>query len=355
MQSIFVGSTGNQPGQTIVAWALAEKLKEKGLKMGFFKPYGLLPSPPTSSPEILCDRDVFLLKEVLNLAEEEQTLCPVMMKENSPGEGSGNLGEDLLKRIDAAFQEVSRGKDVVLIMGGKEIFFGGELSPLSDSVLVKRLNATVLLTDRYQRDNLTFYSILSLNSFLEGRVKTAILNHVPPEKMDHVKTRVIPFLREKGLKSAGAVPEDPLLCAFSVADLAEWVGGQILCCAEGAGQLIVSFTIGSKILEGPLSLFKQVYNKIILVRLGDKEKNSVGGILLTGGKPPSEAVLRKASEQSIPLILVATDTFQTMERLEKACPALGVRDDYKVRRFLSLIDQDPNARDWVESLLYPGV
>ncbi|MBP1714684.1 MAG: hypothetical protein H6Q42_2887, partial [Deltaproteobacteria bacterium] len=278
---------------------------------------------------------------------------PVMVTENALGETSGNTGEDLLKRIDAAFQEVSRGKDVVLILGAKEIFFGGELSPLADSVLVKRLDATVLLADRYQRDNLTFYSILSLNSFLEGRVKAAILNHVPPEKMDHVKSRVIPFLREKGLKFAGAVPEDPLLSAFTVADLTEWVGGEILCGAEGANQLIVSFTIGSKILEGPLSLFKQVYNKIVLVRLGgeDAEKNSVGGILLTGGKAPSEIILRKASEQSIPLILVPTDTFQTMERLEKARPALGVRDDYKVRRLLSLIDQDPDAGNWVESLL----
>jgi BioD-like phosphotransacetylase family protein len=351
MHSIFVGSTGNQPGQTIAAWALAEKLKEKGLKVGFFKPYGLLPSPATSPPEFLCDRDVFLLQEVLNLSDDRQSLCPVMLAENATGEASASTGEELLKRIDKAFGEVSRGKDVVLIMGGKEIFFGGELSPLSDSVLVKRLNAAVLLTDRYQRDNLTFYSILSLNSFLEGRVKAAILNRVPPEKMDHVKSRVIPFLLEKGLKFAAAVPEDPLLCAFTVADLAEWVGGEILCCPERAGELIVSFTIGSKILEGPLSIFKQVYNKILLVRLGNGERGSVGGILLTGGKAPGELLLRKASEQSIPLILVATDTFQTMERLEKACPTLGVRDDYKVRRFLDLISRNLNASDWAESLL----
>lgn len=351
MHPIFIGSTGNQPGQTIVAWALAEKLKEKGLKVGFFKPYGLLPPSANSSPETICDSDVLLLKEVLNLGEEGQTLCPVMMNENSLGEVSGNLGEDLLQRIDAAFQEVSRGKDVVLIMGAKEIFFGGELSPLSDSALVKRLDAAVLLTDRYQRDNLTFYSILSLNSFLEGRVKTAILNHVPPEKMDHVKSRVIPFLREKGLKSAGAVPEDPLLSAFTVADLAEWTGGEILCCPERAGELIVSFTIGAKILASPLSLFKQVYNKILLVRLGDGEKGSVGGILLTGGKAPSDLILRRASEQAIPLVLVPTDTFQTMERLEKARPALGSRDGYKMRQFLRLLDQDPHAGNWVESLL----
>jgi uncharacterized protein len=350
MRAIFIGSTGNQPGQTIVAWALAEKLKEKGLRVGFFKPYGLLP-PAGAAPEGFCDGDVLLLKEVLPLAEEGRMMCPVMVAENSLGEASGSTGEDLLRRIDEAYREVSRGKDVVLVMGAKEIFFGGEMSSLSDSALVKRLNAAVLLADRYQRDNLTFYSVLSLNSFLEGRVKSAVLNHVPPGKLDHVQSRVIPFLREKGLSSALAVPEDPLLSAFTVADLAEWTGGKILCCPEKAGRLIVSFTIGSRILEGPLSLFKQVYNKILLIRLGNGADGSVGGIFLTGGKAPSELVLRKAVEQALPLVLVETDTFQTMERLEKARPALGGRDGYKVRRFLELIDRNPDAENWVESLL----
>ena len=353
MRSIFVGSTGNQPGQTIAAWALAARLKEKGLKVGFLKPYGLLPNGEPSLREALCDPDVLLLREVLNLDEEEQTLCPVRLTENLLSGVSGDKGEELLKRIDEAFQEVSRGKDVVLIMGAREIFFGGEFSLLSDSVLVKRFDASVLLVDRYQRDNTTLYSILSLNSFLEGRVKTVILNHVPPDKMDHVKTRVISFLREKGLRCAGAVPEDPLLSAFTVAGLAEWVNGQILCCPEEADRLIVSFTIGSKFLEGPFSLFKQVYNKIILIRLekDEKEKKTVGGILLTGGKPPGEMILRKACEQKVPLVLVPTDTFQTMERLEKARPFLGLRDEFKMRHFLNLIDQEREAKNWVESLL----
>ena len=68
MHAIFIGSTGNQPGQTLIAWALAEKMKEKNLKVGFFKPYGLLPPPAASSQEILCDRDVFLLKKVFHIA-----------------------------------------------------------------------------------------------------------------------------------------------------------------------------------------------------------------------------------------------------------------------------------------------
>jgi hypothetical protein len=352
MQSIFVGSTGNEPGQTLAAWALASRLKDRGLKVGFFKPYGVLPNRELSAGEVLHDPDVLLLKEVLGLTEEEETLCPVMLTDNIIAEVTGSKGEELLRRIDEAYQETSRGKDVILIMGAKEIFFGGELSTLSDSVLVKRFHSSVLLVDRYQRDNLTLYSILSLNSFLEGRVKTVIINHIPPDKMEHVQSRVIPFLREKGLRAAVGIPEDPLLAAFTVAGIAAWVNGRILCCPEGAGNLIATFTIGARSLEGPLALFKQVYNKVILVGLQKEgDRSSVGGIILTGGKAPSEIILRIAREQSIPLIQTREDTFQTMERLEKARPSLRLHDSFKVRQFLNLIDRDEKARDWAEAIL----
>ena len=211
----------------------------------------------------------------------------------------------------------------------------------------------MLLVDRYQRDNLTLYSLLSLNSFLDGRVKAALLNHVAPEKMDHLQNKVIPFLQGKGLKSVVAIPECSILAALTVSTVAVLVEGQILCGSELGGNLIKTFTIGSKYLEGPLAIFKQVYNKVILTglsRTGEEEK-AVGGIILTGGKTPGERILRIAEEKSIPLILTRADTFQTMERLEKAKPSLSSQDDFKVRRFLMLMEQGAGSDEWVEALL----
>ena len=353
MRSIFIGSTGGEPGQTLTTWALATKLKEKGLRVGFIKPYSMLPDTGPSAEGILCDPDALLLKKVLGLSEREEALCPVMLTENLISEVLGNHKERLIEKIKGAFQEISPGKDVVLIMGAKEIFFGGGLSGLSDSVLLKLFDASVLLVDRYLRDNMTLYSLLSLNSFLDGRVKSAIINHVSVEKMEHVKIKVIPFLKEKGLKSVAAVPEDPTLAALTVSAIAELVEGQILCCPERGGNLVETFTIGSKQLMGSLAIFKQVYNKIILVGLtqpGQMEK-PLAGIALTGGKSPGEVVLKVAQERSIPLILTKTDTFQTMERLEKARPSLTLKDEFKVRKFLELIEQQAGTSEWVEALL----
>ena len=230
MRSIFIGSTGGGPGQTLATWALAVRLKEKGLKVGFFKPYGLLPESSASSPGGHCDSDVLLFKQVLEMSEPEEVLCPITFPGNQIPEGVGLQGGELREKIQAGFQEVSRGKDVVLIMGAKEIFFGEGVPGLSDGVLVKSFDSSVLLVDRYQRDNLTFYSLLTLNSFLDGRVKSAILNHVPPDKIDHVKTKVISFLQQKGVKSVVAVPQDPILAALTVSTIAEIIGGEILCC-----------------------------------------------------------------------------------------------------------------------------
>ena len=111
MNSIFIGSTGNEPGQTLAAWALASRLKEKGLKVGFFKPYGLLPNREPAAGEFLYDPDVLLLKQVLGLTEEGETLCPVMLTDNIISEVTGSKGEELLRRIDEAFQEAIESSD----------------------------------------------------------------------------------------------------------------------------------------------------------------------------------------------------------------------------------------------------
>lgn len=348
MRSIFIGSTGSGPGQTLATWALAVRLKAKGLKVGFFKPYGLILDSPVFPPGSPCDPDLLLLKQVLDISEPDETLCPVSLPGNQ--DSAGIQGEELMGKIQKAFQEVSRDKDVVLIMGGKEIFFGEGGPGLSDGALVKSFDSLVLLVDRYQRDNMTFYSVLSLNSFLDGRVRSTILNHVAPDQMDHVKTKVVSFLQQKGVRAAIAVPEDPILASLTVSSIAQIAGGKILCCPDKERNLVRSSTIGTKHLEGPLSIFRQVFNKVILVGLVPDEK-AVAGVLLTGGRSPSALVVKVAQDRGIPLILTQADTFQVMERLEKANPAMTLKDEFKVHRFLQLIDEINGGSRWVEELL----
>lgn len=353
MLTIFIASTGGAAGRSLAAWALAKKLKEKKLRVGFFKPYTLWPANIILPKEEVIDPDLLLLKEVLHLPEPDNLLCPVQLTSEMLSQISKKEAEFLWEKIQQAFQEISRTKDVILAMGGKEIFWGEGISDFSDSILVKKFNAAVILLDHYQKDNLTMFSLLSLNSFLEGRVRTAILNHVPLEKIAHLKNKLIPFFQGKGIKSVVPIPEDSILAANSVEAINELIAGEIICGIEYKGNLIKDFTIGAKHLTGSISIFKQVYNRVILLRLPEKgaEQAAVGGIILTGGKKPGEIIMRVAQEASLPLILTRLDTFQTVERMEKIKPILSVKDSFKVHRFLELIAQESPQDEWLEALL----
>jgi hypothetical protein len=95
MRSIFIGSTGGEPGQTLATWALATRLKEKGLRVGFIKPYSLLPDTGPSAEGGFCDSDALFFKKVLGLAEPEEVLCPVMLTENLIPEVTGDQREKI--------------------------------------------------------------------------------------------------------------------------------------------------------------------------------------------------------------------------------------------------------------------
>jgi BioD-like phosphotransacetylase family protein len=89
---------------------------------------------------------------------------------------------------------------------------------------------------------------------------------------------------------------------------------------------------------------------MILVGLNPDER-PVAGIILTGGKIPGELVIKVAQDRGIPLLLTRLDTFQVMDRLEKAKPALTFKDEFKVHRFLKLVDEINGGSRWVEELL----
>jgi len=43
MSFLFIGSTGDRAGHTLIAWAIARRLAEKGMSVGFIKPFGTDP------------------------------------------------------------------------------------------------------------------------------------------------------------------------------------------------------------------------------------------------------------------------------------------------------------------------
>ena len=343
MPFLFIGTTGDQAGQSLLAWTVARRLSEKGLDVGFFKPRSTSLIPRNG---LWADPDACLFKEVLNLQGSFEEICPGPVLEQAI---SGKNDKKALEKIKSLATEAAIGKDVVLILGSKHIFFDDVTDSLADVAIISELNADLVLIHRFKKTSTTFYSLLSIISLLKKRVKAIVINRVPAEQISDLKNQVIPFITQKGAPYIVILPEDPFLSFRNVGTINQIVGGQIICGEEFLDRRVVGMTVGTGFLKEELRIFKKVYNKIIL--LGPEDNGQVvAGVILTGDRKPVDPVLNAAKKSDIPLILVKEDTFLVKERLDHASPALTPLDESKVLYITAMLDRDNSLNEIIQLL-----
>lgn len=342
MSYLFIGSTGDRAGQSLMAWAIGRRLLKNGLSVGFMKPFG---THSVRKDGHLTDMDGLLFKEVLGLTESLDSICPFPA---SAEEWRQNTPDELMNKIRSLAHNLSTDKDVLIIMGSKHIFFDSPSSPIPDTALISALEADCIIVNRFRKTSTSIYSILSVSSLLGEKIRGVIINRVPTEKMEGVRGQMIPSLVQKGIPVSSALPEAPLLSFLSLREIRDIIDGKLLCGDDRLGQPVGNMTVGSTDLKGELIIFKKVYNKIILLEPSspvvgaDKlpSQRSVAGILLTGGRGPVPQLLQIAKKNNIPLMLVKQDCFAALERMEQVTPALTSEDEFKVSHFSELMDYD---------------
>lgn len=336
MRSIYIGSTGSGSGRSLMAWALGRRLTKELDRVGFFKPYEV---------EVACEKgvridpDARLMSESLGIGLESGALCSVTFEGPAPKDMDAELTAELMGMIETGFKKASAGKDAMIVMGSSELFFDTGPTELRDAAFIENFDSDVLLLDRYHTRSTSIYSILSINSFLGGRVKAAIINRVPPLELEEVTTSVIPLLQDKGLERVIAIPEDSILASCSVRNVVEALDGQVLSGRKQLNSLVDFYTIGSAHLVGPLAMLRLVHNKIVLVSPDGRGEGDGGegpkatGVVLTGGRLPNESIVKLCKEERVPLINVQADTFTCMDRLEAMNPPITKADTLKIERF----------------------
>jgi BioD-like phosphotransacetylase family protein len=80
MSFLFIGSTGDRAGHSLITWTIARKLLGKGLRVGFVKPFGTNPFYVQGS---WTDHDAYLFREVLKLKEPVERLCPYLVSDET--------------------------------------------------------------------------------------------------------------------------------------------------------------------------------------------------------------------------------------------------------------------------------
>lgn len=343
MSNLYISSTGDHAGQSLIAWTIARRLKEKGIHPGFFKPFG---TGRIQTGEGWADPDAVLFKNLLHIKEPLEMICPYAdyesaEKEHKPGE--------LLSGILRSAELFRSERDILIIMGSKHIFFDETLNTLPDITIMSEANADLVLVHRYQKLSATIYSILSIHSLLRDRLKGIIVNRVPPEKIDEVRRQMIPALHEKGISNISIVPEDPLLSYRRVGEIYSTLEGRVITGEDLLDNPVERMSVGATNLQGSLSIFKRVYNKIVL--LGPCNESGVAGIIMTSNREPGEQLLEAAKREAVPLIIIREDSLEALEHLESAMPSLSPADANKAAYFTEILDKDGFLDRLVDSVI----
>ncbi len=351
MVCLYVGSTKGYSGKNLTVMGLGQRFLKDGLRVGYFKPFGRL---PVKTEGVLTDKDAWFIHRVLMLKDPVESLCPVVMTQDLMVDGCRGECPGLDQKILAAFDVVSKGKDVVLV-GGAGKLESGKLFDISGYDVIEKLNASVLLVDYYEGE---FYldAVLDAQYRLGKRLLGAIINRVDAAYLDRLEDLIVPWLERKGIPVFGILPDDAVLASVMIGDIVDTLVGDVLCCRNKLDGLIEHFLIGGMQVDRALEYIRKTRNNAVIVG-GDRADVQLAAIeamtqclILTGNLYPNEIVVSRAELRGIPIVVVRDDTYSVAKKVEELSRKLRLREKEKVYYGIQLMDEKVNFERLYQTL-----
>ncbi|MCW3130073.1 MAG: phosphotransacetylase family protein [Methanophagales archaeon] len=340
MKNLLVSSIEEYSGKSALIIALGLILREKGFKVGYFKPFGV---GTTRISNELVDEDAYNTASVLNTGDNLEDVCPVKLDRPYVEFVCTADPVALKKRIIGSYKRISETKDVVLVEGAVEYKVGRAMG-LSDLDVSSTLDLEALMVVKYTSD-FVLDGILTARELFGERLKFVLFNQLAGYKKAYVKDITEGFLKRNRIDMLGTLPYDPVLAGLFVSEIGEALNGEWLVKPEKKDEIIEEFLIGAMSPPAALKYFRRV-RQAALITGGDRadlqnlalETGNIKCLLLTGHLEPPATMLGKAEEKGIPVIMVADDTLTTMERVDEVFGKARIKGDAKIRRIKELVE-----------------
>ncbi|MEW6033494.1 MAG: DRTGG domain-containing protein [Chloroflexota bacterium] len=336
MVALCVASPAGQVGKTALCAGIGRRLQNDGKRIGFFKPISIITEPKTPGAT---DRDSAFLKETLELHEPLELVCPLRMTSAELQASTKTSKSDIVTKIQNAYREVVRAKDVVVIEGPSGLSRDSAGASLLADIL-GTTEAWMLIVLQYSGGPWKA-ELGSMDSSLKAKLLGAVVNGVPANKMAE-KAKLTSGLDAQVF---GVLPQDRTLLGLSVKELGEIVGAVEVTPADGTGELVENIMLGAAGLDPGPQYFGRKSNKAVIVR-GERSDMQLAAmetptrcLVLTGGVKPIDAVLRQAERRKVPILVTEQDTRTAMSRLEQALSKVTFSHEQKLRKFDELVSQ----------------
>jgi len=336
----LVTSIDESTGKTAITLALAQLAAEAGEEVGYTKPKG---TRLQSNVGKTLDEDPMLARDVLGLDAEMHQMEPIVYSPTFVEQAIRGKEDpaELREIVAEQFDALAADKDHVFVEGGGSLTTGGIID-LTDDAVAEVIDARVVLVATYERPT-DVDDVIAAADRLGDRLDGVVFNLVADADYDELETDVVPFLEGRGIPVKGVLPRERDLAGVTVGDLADELGAQVLT-EVPTGEYVERFSVGAMGSDEALRHFRRTKDAAVITG-GDRadihtaalEAPGVKCLILTGGHRPSGAVVGKAAEKGVPILLVQTDTLTTVDRAEEVVRSGRTRDAETVDAMQALL------------------
>lgn len=341
MKSLYITSVERYSGKTAVCLALGKRLQSDGYKVGYIKPLSL---QPWMAGGKIADEDAAFVKEILSLAAEPWDLSPVVLTSDYLREHLSSEKEiNLIEQVQAAVDRAGQGQDVLLLEGGGSLREGYVVG-LPTPKVATTLSSHVLVIVKYRDDVRVLDDALAAQARLGETLGGILINRVPSEATAFVTESAVPYLEKRSIRVFGVLPESRSLAALTVSELIEVLDAEVLTKQFKQDALVENLTVGAMTPDAALRHFRRHTNQAVITG-GDRTdiqlaalETSTTCLILTGNLRPSPLVVRQAEEFSVAVLLVPSNTIETVEAIERIYGKTRLGQPAKLRQFQALLD-----------------
>jgi len=341
MATLYITSAETFSGKSALCVGLGVRFRHDGLKAGYMKPVN---THCLLREGIAYDEDVAFARQVFSMPESLDMLCPVALTPAKHEQQLRGPETDYQPRLVEAFNTVSADRDVMVLEGGRSLR-EGYMVGLPPKRVVELLHARPILVVKYD-DGMLVDRVLTAQWYFGADVLMGVvINEVPRTRLEHVQDVVTGYLTRHGIPVLGVLRKDQLLAAPSVAELAEGLHAEILCGADHTQELVEHMLVGAMSVESALTYFRRKPNKAVITG-GDRAdiqlaalETSTRCLILTGNLYPSAAVLNRAEELDVPVLLSNLDTLSAVDIIEGYFGRSRFQQPAKIDRFMALLEE----------------
>jgi BioD-like phosphotransacetylase family protein len=336
---LLIGSTEAYSGKSATVLGLGLQLRQRGIDFAYAKPIGTCPS---EQPNIYLDEDVHFIGQVLELPPNR--IRPTLFSleaETIQQQLADDLQNPYLPQISDYLK--SQGEELLLIEGPGTLE-EGTLFGLSLPQMAEITDAQVLLVARFH-SVLIVDGLLAAKQKLGDRLMGVLINDVPADQLQDVRTSVKACLERHGIPVLGILPRTPLMRSVSVGELVRQLNAEIICCPERLDLMVQKLTIGAMNVNSALKYFRKADNMAVVTG-GDRAdiqlaalETSTQCLILTGHLSPRKDILERAKDLEVPILSVDLDTLTTVEIIERAFEQVRLQEPIKVKCVHLLMEQ----------------